>query len=36
MHGDGYAGIQDVRERKDLIAWLRSATRAGVACTVVP
>lgn len=28
----GYAGISDAGERADLIAWLRSATRAGQAC----
>lgn len=30
----GYAGIQDPRERADLIAWLREATRPGARCTV--
>lgn len=30
----GYAGIADARERADLIAWLRDATRAGTRCTV--
>jgi len=30
----GYAGIQDAQERADLIAWLRQATRPGVACTI--
>lgn len=29
----GYAGVKDDRERADLIAWLRQATRAGQACT---
>ncbi|ODT35224.1 MAG: cytochrome C, partial [Lautropia sp. SCN 70-15] len=31
----GYAGVKDARERADLIAWLRVATRAGEACAVV-
>lgn len=30
----GYAGVKDARERADLIAWLRVATRAGEACSV--
>ena len=30
----GYPGIADARERADLIAWLRVATRAGEACAV--
>lgn len=30
----GYAGVQDPRERADLIAWLREATRPGARCTV--
>lgn len=30
----GYAGVKDARERADLIAWLRVATRAGEACAV--
>jgi cytochrome c len=28
----GYAGVKDPRERADLIAWLRQATRPGVNC----
>ncbi len=28
----GYAGIKDAQERLALIAWLRTATRAGQAC----
>jgi cytochrome c len=28
----GYAGIPDSRERADLIAWLREATRLGQSC----
>jgi len=32
----GYAGVKDPRERADLIAWLRHATRPGVRCTVGP
>jgi len=28
----GYAGIADARERADLIAWLREATRPGRSC----
>lgn len=28
----GYAGVKDDRERADVIAWLREATRAGRAC----
>lgn len=28
----GYAGIKDAQERTALIAWLRTATRAGQAC----
>ena len=31
----GYAGIPDGAERRDLIAWLKSATRPGVACRIV-
>ncbi len=31
----GYAGIQDARERADLIAWLHEATRPGKACHIV-
>jgi cytochrome c len=30
----GYAGIADARERADLIAWLREATRPGRSCRV--
>lgn len=30
----GYAGVKDRRERADLIAWLREATRAGSTCTI--
>lgn len=30
----GYAGVKDRRERADLIAWLRQATRAGAGCTI--
>lgn len=30
----GYAGIKDVQERADLIAWLKHATRPGVSCTI--
>lgn len=30
----GYAGVQDARERADLIAWLRQATRPGASCRV--
>lgn len=30
----GYAGIADPRERADLIAWLRRATRPGKSCRV--
>lgn len=30
----GYAGVKDPRERADLIAWLREATRPGARCTV--
>lgn len=29
----GYAGVKDPRERADLIAWLREATRPGARCT---
>ena len=32
----GYAGVKDPRERADLIAWLREATRPGKACSVNP
>lgn len=28
----GYAGVKDPRERSDLIAWLREATRPGQSC----
>jgi cytochrome c len=28
----GYAGVKDPKERSDLIAWLRKATRAGQSC----
>lgn len=31
----GYAGVKDDAERSDLIAWLKQATRAGVACKPV-
>ena len=27
-----YAGVKDARERADLIAWMRQATRAGESC----
>lgn len=30
----GYAGVKDPRERADLIAWLRQATRPGGHCSV--
>ncbi|AVO41735.1 c-type cytochrome [Simplicispira suum] len=30
----GYAGVKDDAERADLIAWLKQASRPGVACTV--
>jgi cytochrome c len=30
----GYAGVKDPRERADLIAWLREATRPGARCSV--
>ena len=30
----GYAGIKDDKERSDLIAWLREATRPGKTCTL--
>jgi cytochrome c len=30
----GYAGIADARDRADLIAWLREASRAGEGCRV--
>jgi cytochrome c len=30
----GYAGIKDDKERADLIAWLREATRPGKTCTL--
>lgn len=30
----GYAGVKDARERADLIAWLREATRPGDRCSV--
>lgn len=30
----GYAGVKDARERADLIAWLRQASRPGNGCTV--
>ncbi len=29
-----YAGVTDARERADLIAWLRVATKPGTACTI--
>jgi cytochrome c len=32
----GYAGIADARERSELIAYLRAATRRGSACRVRP
>ncbi|MGB4926522.1 MAG: c-type cytochrome [Giesbergeria sp.] len=32
----GYAGVKDDGERADLIAWLKQASRSGVACTVRP
>lgn len=32
----GYAGVADAAERRDLIAWLKVATRRGVACRLVP
>ena len=32
----GYAGVKDDGERADLIAWLKQASRPGVACTVRP
>lgn len=32
----GYAGVKDARERADLIAWLREATRPGARCSVGP
>lgn len=31
----GYAGVKDDTERSDLIAWLKEATRPGVACKPV-
>lgn len=31
----GYAGVKDPRERADLIAWLRLATRPGTGCRVI-
>jgi cytochrome c len=30
----GYAGVKDDKERADLIAWLREATRPGKTCTL--
>jgi cytochrome c len=30
----GYGGVKDARERADLIAWLRDATRPGTRCSV--
>ena len=30
----GYAGVKDGKERADLIAWLREATRPGKTCTL--
>ena len=30
----GYAGIKDDKERSELIAWLREATRPGKTCTL--
>lgn len=32
----GYAGIKDTRERAELIAWLRHATRPGDTCRIGP
>ena len=32
----GYAGVKDDGERADLIAWLKQASRPGVACTARP
>ena len=32
----GYAGVKDDVERADLIAWLKQASRPGVACTARP
>ncbi len=32
----GYAGIDDPRERADLIAWLREASQAGRYCRSIP
>ncbi|MGP1629312.1 MAG: c-type cytochrome [Giesbergeria sp.] len=32
----GYAGVKDDTERADLIAWLKEASRPGVACKVIP
>ena len=30
----GYAGVKDVQERADLIAWLRQASKPGKGCSV--
>ncbi len=30
----GYAGVKDAKERADLIAWLRQATKPGVSCQI--
>ncbi|MEP6971754.1 MAG: c-type cytochrome [Betaproteobacteria bacterium] len=30
----GYAGVKDVQERADLIAWLRQATKPGKGCSM--
>lgn len=30
----GYAGVKDARERADLLAWLRHATRPGDSCRI--
>lgn len=32
----GYAGVKDARDRADLIAWLREATRPGKSCRTGP
>lgn len=32
----GYAGVKDARERADLIAWLREATRTPASCRAGP
>lgn len=31
-----YAGVKDARERADLLAWLRHATRPGESCRIGP